>query len=126
MTALVGWAPPTNTYRRRDSGHNHQGMNSLADSGSLLKQTGDFGGQSSSEDFSFEPWTSSPRLSGHNHNHQGMNSLADSESLLKQTGDFGGQSSSEDFSFEPWTFSPRLRANLTALQYSLLSIVQGA
>jgi hypothetical protein len=48
----------------QDSGHNHQGVNSLAHSGSLLKQTGEFGCQSSSEDFCFEPWTSSPGLSG--------------------------------------------------------------
>jgi hypothetical protein len=80
MIPLVGWAPPTNTYRLGDSGHNHQGMNSLADSGSLRSQTGEFDNQSSSKDFCFEPRTSRPRL----------------------------------------------RANLTALRYSLLSIVQGA
>ena len=48
----------------RDSGHNHQGVNSLAHSQSLLKQTGELGYQSSSEDFCFEPWTFSPWLSG--------------------------------------------------------------
>ncbi len=51
-------------YRLRDYGHNHQGVNSLAHSKSLLKQTGELGSQSSSEDFCFEPWTSSPGLSG--------------------------------------------------------------
>ncbi|PZV09072.1 MAG: hypothetical protein DCF21_20000 [Leptolyngbya sp.] len=48
----------------RDSGHNHQGVNSLAHRKNLLKQTRELGSQSSSEDFGFEPWTSSPRLSG--------------------------------------------------------------
>jgi hypothetical protein len=47
-----------------DSGHNHQGVNSLAHSQSLLKQTGELGYQSSLEDFCFEPWTFSPWLSG--------------------------------------------------------------
>jgi hypothetical protein len=47
-----------------DSGHNHQGVNSLAHRQSLLKQTGELGYQSSLEDFCFEPWTSSPWLSG--------------------------------------------------------------
>ena len=51
-----------NAYRLRDSGHNHQGVNSPADRKSLLKQTGELDSQSSSEDFSFEPGTSSPWL----------------------------------------------------------------
>ena len=51
-----------NARRLRDSGHNHQGVNSLADRKSLLKQTEGLGSQSSSEDFSFEPGTSSPWL----------------------------------------------------------------
>ncbi|TVQ06626.1 MAG: hypothetical protein EA368_16590 [Leptolyngbya sp. DLM2.Bin27] len=45
-----------------DSGHNHQVVNSLAHSESLLKQTGKLGSQSSSEDFGFEPGTFSPWL----------------------------------------------------------------
>ena len=53
-----------NANRRRNSGHNHQGVNSLAHSKSLQSQTGELGCQSSSEDFGFEPRTKSPRLSG--------------------------------------------------------------
>jgi len=45
-------------------GYDHQGVNSLADRSSLLKQTGGVGPQSSSEDFCLEPGTFSPRLSG--------------------------------------------------------------
>ena len=68
-----GWALPAlsrwpnysqNAHRLRACGHNHQGVNSLADRKSLLKQTGKLGSQSSSEDFGFEPRTFSPGLSG--------------------------------------------------------------
>jgi o-succinylbenzoate---CoA ligase len=55
---VVGSAHPD----LRDSGHKHQGVNSLADRTRLLTQTGEFGSQSSSEDFGFEPGTSSPWL----------------------------------------------------------------
>ncbi|TVP67221.1 MAG: hypothetical protein EA342_09420, partial [Leptolyngbya sp. LCM1.Bin17] len=70
---VVGWALPALSrwwyFSRKppglwDFGHNHQGVNSLAHRKSLLKQTGELGSQSSSEDFGFEPGTSSPRLSG--------------------------------------------------------------
>jgi hypothetical protein len=65
MLALSRWPNYSrNAYGLRDSGHNHQGVNSLADRKSLLKQTGELVSQSSSEDFGFEPWTSSPWLSG--------------------------------------------------------------
>jgi hypothetical protein len=40
-SALSRWPNYSrNAYRLRDSGHNHQGVNSLAHSKSLLKQTG--------------------------------------------------------------------------------------
>ena len=40
--ALLRWLNYSqNAHRVRDSGHNHQGVNSLADRKSLLKQTGE-------------------------------------------------------------------------------------
>ena len=60
----LSWWPnySRNDHRPMDSGHDHQGVTSPDHRKGLLNQTGELDSQSSSEDFGFEPGTSSPWL----------------------------------------------------------------